>query len=87
MSNDILEGRWKQIPGSTIEKWRKLTDSDLDRIWGKRDQFVGALQEKYDYARAKTGEEIERRLRDQDQKHVALALRTQRMNKRQSIGW
>jgi len=65
MSNDVLEGRW----GSTQERWGKLTDSDLDRIWGKRDQFVGALQEKYGYTRAKADEEIERRLKEFDQKH------------------
>jgi len=28
MSNDILEGRWKQIRGSAKEWWDKLTDSD-----------------------------------------------------------
>ena len=65
MSNDVLEGRW----GSTKESWGKLTDSDLDRIWGRRDQLAGALQEKYGYTRAKADEEIERRLQEFDQKH------------------
>lgn len=49
--------------------WGKLTDSDLDRIAGKRDQLAGALQEKYGYTRAKAEEEIERRLKEYDQKH------------------
>ncbi len=87
MSNDILEGRWKRMRGSAKEQWGKLTDSDLDPIAGKRDQLVGALQEKYGYAREQADKKIERRLRDDDQKHIALALRARRMDKRQSIGW
>jgi len=69
MSNDILEGRWKQIRGNAKEWWGKLTDSDLDRIAGKRDALAGALQEKYGYTRAKADAEIERRLKEYDQKH------------------
>lgn len=69
MNNDILEGRWKQIQGSAKEWWGKLTDDDLDRIAGKRDQLVGALQEKYGYTREKAGAEIDRRLMEFDQKH------------------
>jgi uncharacterized protein YjbJ (UPF0337 family) len=68
MNNDILEGRWKQMRGSTKEWWGKLTDSDLDRIAGKRDQLVGALQEKYGYTREKAGEEVDRRLKEFDKK-------------------
>mgnify|MGYP001164570462 CR=1 FL=1 len=68
MNNDIVEGRWKQMRGSAKEWWGKLTDSDLDRIAGKRDQLVGALQEKYGYTREKAGEEIDRRLKEFDQK-------------------
>jgi uncharacterized protein YjbJ (UPF0337 family) len=68
MTNDIVEGRWKQMRGSAKEWWGKLNDSDLDRIAGKRDQLAGALQEKYGYTRAKADVEIERRLKEYDQK-------------------
>jgi uncharacterized protein YjbJ (UPF0337 family) len=68
MNKDILEGQWKQMRGSTKEWWGKLTDSDLDRIAGKRDQLVGALQEKYGYTREKAGAEIDRRFKEYDQK-------------------
>ena len=69
MNSDILEGRWKQMRGSTKEWWGKLSDSDLDRIAGKREQLVGALQEKYGYTREKANEEIDRRLKEYDQKN------------------
>jgi hypothetical protein len=35
----------------------------------------------------RTEGKLERRLRDDDQKHIASALRARRMDKRQSIGW
>ena len=45
MSNGILEGRPEQIGGNTKASWHKLTDSDIEGVWGKRDQFLRALQE------------------------------------------
>ena len=33
------------------EQWGDLTDDDLDRIAGKRDQLIGRLQERYGLAR------------------------------------
>ena len=63
------EGRWKQMRASAKEWWDKLTDHDLDRVAGKRDHLVGALQEKYGYTREKASEEIDRRVKEYDQKH------------------
>jgi len=62
MHSDILEGKWLQIRGRVKEWWGKLTDDDLDKIEGKRDRLVGALQEKYGYAKRKAEEEIAARL-------------------------
>jgi uncharacterized protein YjbJ (UPF0337 family) len=44
---DQVEGKWTQYKGNAKEKWGKLTDDDLEVIHGKRDQFVGRLQERY----------------------------------------
>ncbi len=51
MNWDIIEGNWKQAKGTIKEKWGKLTDSDLDTLSGKKDQFVGKLQERYGYSK------------------------------------
>lgn len=51
MNWDIAEGNWKQFKGKVKEKWGKLTDDDLDRAGGKRDQLIGRLQERYGYSR------------------------------------
>ena len=47
MNEDILEGKWKQLKGKVRENWAKLTDDDVDQIGGKKDHFIGKVQEKY----------------------------------------
>lgn len=51
MNWDQLEDKWKQAAGSVREEWGKLTDHDLERIAGKRDQLVGLIQERYGVAK------------------------------------
>jgi uncharacterized protein YjbJ (UPF0337 family) len=46
-----VEGNWKQIKGKVKERWRKLTDDDLDVINGSREQLEDKLQERYGYAK------------------------------------
>jgi len=58
MNWDQVEGKWKQASGTVKEKWGKLTDDDLQRISGKRDQLVGRIQERYGVAK----EEAERQV-------------------------
>jgi uncharacterized protein YjbJ (UPF0337 family) len=62
--SDILEGQWKQIRGNIKEWWGKLTDDDVDRISGKRDRLVGALQENYGWTKREAEDEIDDRLSD-----------------------
>lgn len=47
MNWDRIEGNWMQFKGKVKEKWGDLTDDDLDRMAGKRDQLVGRIQEQY----------------------------------------
>jgi uncharacterized protein YjbJ (UPF0337 family) len=56
MNWDQIKGNWMQIKGKAREQWGDLTDDDMDRIAGQRDQLVGTLQEKKGIAR----EEAER---------------------------
>tara|TARA_R110001599_G_scaffold353869_1_gene601204 strand:- start:15118 stop:15309 length:192 start_codon:yes stop_codon:yes gene_type:complete len=55
MNSDIAEGKWKQLKGKIQQKWGDLTDDELDKVAGKRQEFVGLLQEKH----GKTKEEAE----------------------------
>ncbi len=56
MNLDIAEGKWKQFKADARTKWAELTDGDLEKVAGKKDKFIGLLQEKY----GKTKEEAEK---------------------------
>ena len=58
MNWDEVKGQWKEVKGQVKAKWGKLTDDDLQRVNGKRDQLVGRIQERYGVAR----EEAERQV-------------------------
>ena len=59
MNKDTLKGQWKQIKGKAKKKWGQLTDDELDKIEGNRDQLVGKIQERY----GKSKEEAEKDVR------------------------
>jgi uncharacterized protein YjbJ (UPF0337 family) len=59
MNWDQVEGNWKQLRGKVREKWGDLTDDDLDRIAGRREQFVGKLQERCGYAKQQAEREVD----------------------------
>jgi uncharacterized protein YjbJ (UPF0337 family) len=58
MNWDQLQGQWLQLKGKAKEQWGDLTDDDLDRIDGNRDQLAGRIQERYGIAK----EEAERQI-------------------------
>jgi len=60
-----MGGKWMQFKGMVKEQWGKLTDDDLDKIAGKRDQLLGKVQERYGIAR----EEAERQLQGWEANH------------------
>jgi uncharacterized protein YjbJ (UPF0337 family) len=47
MNWDTVKGDWKQFKGKVKEQWGKLTDDDLNRIEGRREQLAGAIQKRY----------------------------------------
>ena len=60
MNWDEMSGRWSQLKGQAREQWGELTDSDLDRVGGRKDQLVGLLQEKYGYLRGAAERDLDR---------------------------
>ena len=86
MNDDIGQERWKRLRLRAREERGEFADP-MDHTEDKFEKLAGVLQEKYGYALGKADEIIERRLRGSDQKQAASALRSRRMNKRQSIGW
>ena len=58
MNRAEMEGKWKQVKGKVKNQWGKLTDDDLDRIAGNREQLVGRIQERYGKDRAEAEKEV-----------------------------
>ncbi len=46
-----IEGNWREVKGKVKQKWGQLTDDDLSKINGRRDQLEGKIQQRYDLAK------------------------------------
>jgi uncharacterized protein YjbJ (UPF0337 family) len=60
VNEDIFKGKWNQFKGKVKQQWGELTDDDLNRISGKRDEIVGLVQERYGWDKARAESEFER---------------------------
>jgi uncharacterized protein YjbJ (UPF0337 family) len=58
MNWDRIEGNWKQFKGQAKRKWGELTDDDLDKLEGRRDELIGKIQERKGIAREKAEKEV-----------------------------
>lgn len=55
---NVMDGKWKQIKGRVKQQWGKLTDDDLDKIEGNREELVGRIQEAYGKNRQEVEKEV-----------------------------
>lgn len=60
--NDILAGNWKELHGQVKGWWHSLTDDDLTKIDGKRENLIGVLQTRYGYGKDYAETEVNTRL-------------------------
>ena len=58
MNWDQMKGNWNQFKGQVKQRWGNLTDDDLTRIEGKRDELIGCLQQRYGFARDRAEQEV-----------------------------
>jgi uncharacterized protein YjbJ (UPF0337 family) len=65
MNSDEFQGKWNQMKGKVREKFGKLTDDDIQVIAGKKDQFLGKLQERYGISREQSQKELDAWLKNQ----------------------
>lgn len=65
-AEDKLKGNWNQLKGKLKEEYGQLTDDDLKYIEGKKDQMIGAIQEKTGETKEKIAEFIARHTRSND---------------------
>lgn len=59
MNWDQIKGKWTQYKGKAKEQWGNLTDDDLTKVEGNRDQLVGKIQEKYGVAKDEAERQID----------------------------
>jgi uncharacterized protein YjbJ (UPF0337 family) len=60
MNWDRIEGNWKQFSGKVREQWGNLTEDEITKTNGKREQLEGLLQQRYGYAKDKAKDELDR---------------------------
>lgn len=60
MNADQLKGKWHQWKGDAKVTWSKLTDDELTKVNGEAEKLLGALQQRYGYARDRAEKEVDR---------------------------
>ena len=59
MSWNQIQCNWLLFKGKRRQNWAKLTDEDITRINGRRDELANRLQERYGFAKAEAEREID----------------------------
>jgi uncharacterized protein YjbJ (UPF0337 family) len=65
MNWDRIELDWMYFKDKVRSNWNKLTDEDVTRIGGRREQLVDRLQARYGFAKAEAEREVEAWMRAQ----------------------
>jgi uncharacterized protein YjbJ (UPF0337 family) len=65
MTWDQVQGSWMQFKGKLRQNWAMLSDDDLMRIDGRREELIGRLQARYGFAKAEAEREIDAWLKSQ----------------------
>jgi len=58
MNWDQVESRWNQLTSSARENWSKLSEDDLQKISGKREQLAVKIQESYGITRREAEKQV-----------------------------
>jgi uncharacterized protein YjbJ (UPF0337 family) len=59
MNWEQIKGQAKQVGGKFKEKWAKLTDDDLLLLEGKKEVFIGKLQERTGMVKAEAEKQFD----------------------------
>jgi uncharacterized protein YjbJ (UPF0337 family) len=59
MNRDQIQGNWMHFMTSVGHYWVRLTDEDLTRIGGCRDELVKSLQARYGFAKDEAEREMD----------------------------
>jgi uncharacterized protein YjbJ (UPF0337 family) len=59
---ETFASQWTQVRRELKAWWDQLTNDDLEKVAGQKDQLVALIQEKYRYTRERAQQEVDRRL-------------------------
>ena len=59
MNWDRIQIDWMMFKDKVRDNWIKLTDEDVTRIGGRRDELIGRLQARYGFAKSEAAREVE----------------------------
>ncbi len=65
MNWDRIQLNWMHFKDKVHSNWARLTDEDVTRIGGRREQLVDRLQARYGFARVEAEREVEAWVRAQ----------------------
>lgn len=64
MNEDEMKGKLKQAKGRIQSKWGELTDDEVERMEGDREELIGKVQERYGYSREQAEQEVDAFVRE-----------------------
>ena len=64
MNEDEMKGKLKQAKGRIQSRWGELTDDEVERMEGDREELIGKVQERYGYSREQAEREVDNFVRD-----------------------
>jgi uncharacterized protein YjbJ (UPF0337 family) len=69
MNWNVIQVDWINFKDKVLTNWAKLTDEDVTRIAGRREELIGRLRVRYGFAKAEAEREVETWVRSQ--RHAA----------------
>lgn len=59
MNWDIVQGNWNQWKGKAQQEWGRLTEDDIERADGNREELKGIIQERYGIAKDEAEKQLD----------------------------
>ncbi len=60
MNKDIVQGHWHEMKGKVKQQWGQLTEDEITRLNGTREELRGLIQQKYGYQKDRIEKEIDK---------------------------
>ncbi len=65
MNKDIIQGNWNEIKGKVRQQWGNLTDDQLAKAKGTREELCGMIQKTYGYDKDRVEKEVDTFIKNQ----------------------